>query len=110
MQIGGIIRAQMARKKLHQKDLARLLSVDQRTISNYCTNKTFPDLETLAQLCEILELDIRCVLDTHAHNCDHLMVQNDFEMRLLDAFRDIPNENQKAFLESFMTLAGMMKD
>ncbi|MEG0468886.1 MAG: helix-turn-helix transcriptional regulator, partial [Longicatena sp.] len=38
----------MVRKKLHQKDLAEQLNLDQRTISSYCTNKSFPDLDTLS--------------------------------------------------------------
>lgn len=110
MQIGGIIRAQMARKKLHQKDLANKLNVDQRTISNYCTNKSFPDLETLSALCNILEIDIRYILEVYEYNCEHLLVQDDKEMRLLDAFRSIPLKNQKEFLESFLTLANLLKD
>lgn len=110
MQIGGIIRAQMSRKKLHQKDLASKLNVDQRTISNYCTNKSFPDLETLSALCNILEIDMMFILEIHHHNNEHLLVQNEKEMCMLDAFRSLSEEKQKAFMDSFLTLASLIKD
>lgn len=110
MKIGGIIRTQMVRKKLHQKDLAAELNVDQRTISNYCTDKSFPDLETLSEMCEILEIDLRYILNLHDHDCEHLLVQNEHEMALLDAFRAIPADHQKEFLNSILTIANLLKD
>ncbi|MEG0274421.1 helix-turn-helix domain-containing protein [Amedibacillus sp. YH-ame10] len=108
--IGGIIRAQMVRKKLHQKDLAEQLNLDQRTISSYCTNKSFPDLDTLSALCRILDIDIRFILDIKEKNCAHLLAQDDKEYKLLEGFRSIPEEQKKEFLESFLGLTNLLKD
>lgn len=110
IQIGGILRAQMARKKLRQKDLAQALHVNQRTISSYCTNKSFPDIDSLSKLCNILDIDLLFLLQIEPKENDHLLLQNDEEIRLLDAFRGIQKEHRKEFLESFVRLASLIHD
>lgn len=110
IQIGGILRAQMARKNLKQKDLAQVLHVNQRTISSYCTNTSFPDIDTLSKLCNILDIDLLLLLNVEPKECEHLFIQSDEEIRLLDAFRNINKKQQKEFLESFIRLASLIRD
>ena len=49
-------------KKLTQNALAKLLSVDQRTISAWEKKICEPDFDTLKKLCEIFEEDYNGIL------------------------------------------------
>ena len=110
IKIGGIIRAQMARKKLRQKDLADALNVNQRTISSYCTNKSFPDLDTLSKLCDLLDIDLLYLLELEKKDNTYLLIKDEDELRLLEAFRKLSNGDRKEFLESFIRLANLIRD
>lgn len=110
LHIGGIIRAQMFRKKLKQKDLAKALNVNQRTISSYCTNKSFPDLDTLSTICNLLDIDLLFLLEIEKKNNGNLLIQDDEEMRLLEAFRKLFSKDRKEFVESFIRLANLIHD
>ncbi len=49
----------------HQKTnkwLAEQLGKDQATVSKWCTNRIQPDLKTLAEISELLEVDIKDLL------------------------------------------------
>ncbi len=47
---------------LKQNVLANLLMVRQPTVSRYISGKAFPALDTLANLCRVLELDANEIL------------------------------------------------
>ena len=83
LKIGGILQARMVQKDMKQKELANLLNVDQRTISSYCKNISFPNLETLSAICEILELDLNELLQIHAKGNEELLIHDDIELSLL---------------------------
>lgn len=110
LKIGGIIKAQMAAKNLQQKDLAGMLKLNQRTISSYCNNISYPDLGTLAQICQLLDIDLNQLLEIEAKGEGDLIVQSDDEMKLLMAFRKIPEQKQKDFMRSFVKLAGLFDE
>ena len=76
LKIGGILQARMVQKDMKQKELANLLNVDQRTISSYCKNISFPNLETLSAICEILELDLNELLQIHAKGNEELLIHD----------------------------------
>lgn len=38
LKIGGILKAKMHEKDIRQKELADMMELDQRTISNYCND------------------------------------------------------------------------
>lgn len=44
------------------KWLAEQLGKDQATISKYCTNKIQPNLETLVEIANLLEVDVKDLL------------------------------------------------
>lgn len=48
--------------KMTQQELARLLNVDQRTISAWENKICEPDFETLANICEIFNEDFNDIL------------------------------------------------
>lgn len=52
----------LAEKKRTNKWLAEQLGKDPGTVSKWCTNTKQPNLETLAKIAKILEVDIRDLL------------------------------------------------
>lgn len=52
----------LAEKKRTNKWLAEQLGKDPGTVSKWCTNTMQPNLETLAKIAKILEVDIRDLL------------------------------------------------
>lgn len=48
--------------KLTQTQLAKLLGIGQQTISEYIRGKSMPALDTLANLCKVLDLDANEIL------------------------------------------------
>ncbi len=61
-QIGKFIAECRKNKKLTQSDLANLLGVTDRSVSNWETGKNMPDLSLFKPLCEILEISINELL------------------------------------------------
>lgn len=49
-------------RDLRQSDLARFTGIDQRTISNYETGKTFPDALSLVKLADFFNVSIDFLL------------------------------------------------
>ena len=66
------LKAVLADSGKTNKWLAEQLGKDPVTISKWCTNTTQPDLQTLAKISELLNLDIRELLVKRKTN-----VQND---------------------------------
>ncbi len=52
----------LAEKKRTGKWLAEQLGKDPATVSKWCTNKVQPNLETLIQIADILQIDIKDLL------------------------------------------------
>jgi transcriptional regulator with XRE-family HTH domain len=52
------IKAVLAERGIMSKWLAKTLQKDPATVSKWCTNRAQPDLYTLAQIAEILNIDI----------------------------------------------------
>ncbi len=95
LKIGGILKAKMHEKDIRQKELADMMELDQRTISNYCNDINFPNLDTLSRLCNILEIDINDILEIHAKGNSDILIQSD-----LEDFRKLSKEKQKEFLKA----------
>lgn len=52
----------LAEKKRTNKWLAEQLGKDPATVSKWCTNKAQPNLETLIQIAQCLEVDVKDLL------------------------------------------------
>ena len=52
----------LAEKKRTNKWLAEQLGKDPATVSKWCTNKVQPNLETLIQIAQFLEVDVKDLL------------------------------------------------
>lgn len=110
LKIGTAIRVGLENKNLTQKQLGELLNVNQRTISSYCNDISFPDLDTLAKLCNILSIDINDLLQLHTRGNEELMIQDEKEMRIIKAFRQLPEQKKKNFCDSMILLASIVHD
>ena len=56
------IKVVLAEKKKQNKELAERLNVAPTTVSNWATNKSQPSIETLFEIAEFLEIDVRTLL------------------------------------------------
>ncbi len=56
------IKAVLAEKKMTNRELAAHLGKAETTVSRWCTNDMQPSLETLAEIAEVLDVDIRELL------------------------------------------------
>lgn len=54
------------------KWLAEQLGKDPVTISKWCTNTTQPDLHTLSKIAELLNVDIRLLLNSKQNNISNI--------------------------------------
>ena len=57
------IRVVLVEKQKTGKWLAEALGKDQSTVSKWCTNTSQPDLYTLAKIAELLEVNIKDLLN-----------------------------------------------
>ena len=58
------IKVVLVEKQKTGKWLAEALGKDQSTVSKWCTNTSQPDLYTLAKIAELLEVNIKDLLNT----------------------------------------------
>ena len=49
----------LAEKQVSNKSLAEKMNISITTVSRWCTNKTQPSLETLVEIADILNVDIK---------------------------------------------------
>lgn len=106
MSLGDNIRTARIQKKLQQKELAELLSskgevVGNTTISNWENGTSKPDPDTIALLCEILDVDANYLL-----GFSNIKSDSDFDfMSQYKALFDKDErltENQKKFFMNFL--------
>ena len=62
------IKVVLAEKNLQNKWLAERIGRDQATISKWCTNACQPPLETLIQIAQCLDVDVKELIRVPEHN------------------------------------------
>lgn len=62
MEMINCIKAVLIRKKMSQKEFAKLTGKSLNSISSMCTNKSQPHLKDLKKIAEILDVDVRELL------------------------------------------------
>ena len=93
---GEVIRKYRSRSKYNQKDLAKLMGVNQNTICNWETDKNQPDAQALRKLCVLLDIPLYeffGIEDKHSKISER-------EQRLLSFYRSL-DANGKEDLETF---------
>ena len=58
------IKVMLAEKMVSNKELAERLGIDPATVSKWCTNTSQPDLATLLQVANLLEVDVKDLLNS----------------------------------------------
>lgn len=61
--IGSIIISARKKKNISQNELAKKLYVTRQAVSNWENNKTRPDISVLFNLCKVLDIDIKKVIE-----------------------------------------------
>ena len=56
------IKAVLAEKQLTSKCLAERLGKSENTVSRWCSNKVQPSLESLLEVAQILDIDVRMLI------------------------------------------------
>lgn len=74
------IKVVLVEKKRTNKWLAEQLGKDPATVSKWCTNTSQPGLETLLQIANILDVDVKDLLNSTKENKMHLTVPTNYTM------------------------------
>ena len=68
------IKVVLAEKKRTNKWLAETLGKDPATVSKWCTNSAQPGLETLLQIAECLEVDVKELINSSKNDVMYIQV------------------------------------
>lgn len=74
------IKVVLVEKKRTNKWLAEQLGKDPATVSKWCTNTSQPGLETLLQIANVLDVDVKDLLNSTKENKIHLTVPTNYTM------------------------------
>ena len=74
------IKVVLVEKKRTNKWLAEQLGKDPATVSKWCTNTSQPALETLLQIANVLDVDVKDLLNSTKENKMNLTVPTNYTM------------------------------
>ena len=74
------IKVVLVEKKRTNKWLAEQLGKDPATVSKWCTNTSQQGLETLLQIANVLDVDVKDLLNSTKENKMHLTVPTNYTM------------------------------
>lgn len=70
---------------ISQKELAKRLNISQAAITNWIKGKNSPDIETVALICDILDISVTALFGTDEHS-----QYTDQEKRLIKEYHNRP--------------------
>lgn len=76
----------LATKNISQKSLAKSLNVSQAAVNNWIKGKNSPDIEIIAELCEILNISINDLLE---------LPSNKAEVGIIQKYRDLDDHGKR---------------
>lgn len=68
------IKVMLAEKNKSNKWLAKELKKDPATVSKWCTNKMQPGLETLLQIANLLEVDVKELINSSRNDVTYIQI------------------------------------
>lgn len=68
------IKVMLAEKNKSNKWLAEQLQKDRATVSKWCTNKLQPGLQTLLEIANLLEVDIKELLNSSREDVTYIQI------------------------------------
>lgn len=92
------IKVVLVEKKRTNKWLAEQLGKDPATVSKWCTNTSQPGLETLLQIANVLDVDVKDLLHSTKEDTMYFKVPTNFTMQEMQ--RCISNQTYTALLSS----------
>ncbi|EJX00245.1 hypothetical protein EVA_11650 [gut metagenome] len=69
------IKVALAEKGQTNKWLAEKLHKDPATVSKWCTNTSQPSIETLLEIAQVLEVDVKDLLQSTAHDPNSIYIK-----------------------------------
>lgn len=91
---GGIMKVRMYHLGIKHEVLAKQLNIARSTVTAYCNNTRQPDLDTIAKICKILEIDFNWFIHIDEQDHSAMIVRDDVEMRLLELYRICPKHKR----------------
>lgn len=68
------IKVMLAEKNKSNKWLAKELKKDPATVSKWCTNKMQPGLETLLQIANLLEVEVKELINSSRNDVTYIQI------------------------------------
>lgn len=99
------LQAALSKKGISQRMLAQQVNISQKTINNYFTGRTFPDVISLLKICEYLEIDLWRLLQLKSYEQDAYYIQNKLEFQLISCLREMDLASQKQFVKGMLEVA-----
>lgn len=93
---GDILKQLRKRNQMTQGDLANALKISRSTIAMYETDVRNPDHETMLQISELFNVSMDYLYEKETPAEPSL---SDLKLAILDVIDQIPEEQQRAFLE-----------
>ena len=104
VKLGAFIQNHRKKKGYTQQDVADMLGITLKSVSYFECGRTYPSLETLFKLSEILEMS----LDEYIFNQKRFVGISDFEENN-DIFNDLSSEDRDMVLEVMESLCASIK-
>jgi len=94
--VGEIIQSNLELKNMTQAELGKRLGLSQKAISKYVTGKSLPSIETLSNICSILDVNVTVFFpNNQSKNMEESEVLQNY--RLLD-------EKSKIVIRDLLTI------
>ena len=100
--IGKTIQLYLDENDMTQAELGKLVGASQQTISLIVNNRRLPSLDTLVQICKVLNIDIAFLLETDTNDHNDLIISDIQEKMIIDCYRSL-NKDKKHMFESFVS-------
>lgn len=82
------IKVVLVEKKRTNKWLAEQLGKDPATVSKWCTNTSQPGLETLLQIANVLDVDVKDLLHSTKEDTMYFKVPTNFTMQIVEVSKE----------------------
>lgn len=107
--VGKAIQHALKRKGITQEQLAAKVGTTQRSISAYVRGEQQPSIETLATICQTLNLNLNQILHLKDTNQPYRVLKDDHEQEFMAILDDVPLEKRASFTAVVKALKDLVK-
>lgn len=94
--VGEIIQSNLELKNMTQAELGKRLGLSQKAISKYVTGKSLPSIETLGNICSVLDVNVTAFFPNNQS-------KNEEELEVLQNYR-LLDEKSKTVIKDLLTI------